>query len=159
MRSTSIYGGGLFGNSQPASQPSTGETVSNAGTDTASTPQRNIDQTELEVAWRKASNDLASIDRAINMRMESITPTLKSQTEIELPVGNQDVESFFRNHKNEIFSHLKKYIGEGPLQMTYKIVDTGGPQKILSPYEQMLEMTKQNPALNKLRETLGLTVE
>ena len=69
------------------------------------------------------------------------------------------MESFFRNHKDEIFSHLKKYIGEGPLQMSYRIVETGGPQKILSPYEQMLEMTKQNPALNKLRETLGLTVE
>lgn len=158
-KSTPIFEGGLFGGGTPA--PAQSEPTPSAPVDSAvqkSSSERHISQTDLEVAWRQASNEIAPFDRVISMRMESITPTLKSQTEIELAVGNQIVEDFFRTNKETILSHLKKHIGEDPLQMTYRIVETGGPQKILSPYEQMQEMSKQNPALGKLKDMLGLVV-
>ncbi len=158
-KSTSIFGGGLFGGDTPASSQSVPTpTAPVDSADKKSSSERHISQTDLEVAWRQASKEIAPLDRAISMRMESITPSLKSQTEIELAVGNQIVEDFFRTNKETILSHLKNHIGEGPLQMTYRIVDTGGPQKILSPYEQMQEMTKLNPALGKLKDMLGLVV-
>lgn len=156
VRSTSIFsGGGLF---HPSSAPQT-----------SSTQQDNVqkeeptlsikDQTSLELVWRKVANNLHSVDKVVANRMESIIPRLKSTSEIELEVANQNVEGFFRENKAIILEGFKQELGEGKLDIVFKQSENAGPQKILSSYEQLEEMGKINPSLNKLRETLELLLK
>ncbi len=105
------------------------------------------------------ASSLHSIDKVVATRMESIIPRLKSESEIEIEVANQNVESFFRENKSVILSGFKQELGEGQLDIVFKESENKGPQKILSTYEQLEEMGKQNPSLKKLRETLELVLK
>ena len=91
--------------------------------------------------------------------MESIIPRLKSTSEIEIEVANQNVETFFRENKAIILEGFKQELGSGKLDLVFRQSKNTGPQKILSSYEQLEEMGKLNPSLNKLRETMELLLK
>ncbi len=157
VRNTSIFSGGL-GLGRPSAVQANVENQSPA----QSKPEETLrikDQTSLELIWRKVASNLHSIDKVVATRMESIIPRLKSESEIEIEVANQNVESFFRENKSVILSGFKQELGEGQLDIVFKESENKGPQKILSTYEQLEEMGKQNPSLKKLRETLELVLK
>ncbi len=91
--------------------------------------------------------------------MESIIPRLKSTSEIEIEVANQNVETFFRENKAIILEGFKQELGSGKLDLVFRQSENTGPQKILSSYGQLEEMGKLNPSLNKLRETMELLLK
>lgn len=109
--------------------------------------------------WRKVASNLKSVDKVVATRMESIVPTLKDGTTIEIGVANQNVEGFFKENKGIIIDGFKKELGEGQLDIQLRQVESSGPQKILSSYEQLEKMSEQNPSLRKLKDVLGLAIK
>ena len=92
-------------------------------------------------------------------RMASIIPTLQREGVIEIECANQNVENFFKSYIPMIISGFKQELGEGKLEIALKKGEVSGPQKILSSYEQLEEMSKMNPSIRKLKEHLGLMLQ
>ena len=118
-----------------------------------------IDQTSVEVAWHTVAQEIGATDRFISSRMESVVPKLLEQDKIGIEVANQNVEDFFKTNRIGILNGMKKVLGISNLEMVMKEVESSGPTRILSPYEQMQKMEEQNPALKKLQETLMLVIK
>ena len=118
-----------------------------------------IDQTSVEVAWHTVAQEIGATDRFISSRMESVVPKLLEQDKIGIEVANQNVEDFFKTNRIGILNGMKKVLGISNLEMVLKEVESSGPTRILSPYEQMQKMEEQNPALKKLQETLMLVIK
>ena len=91
--------------------------------------------------------------------MASIIPTLQRDGVIEIECANQNVENYFKSNIPVIISGFKKELGEGQLEIVLKKGESNGPQKILSSFEQLEEMSKQNPSMQKLKEQLGLILQ
>lgn len=161
VRSTSI-----FHTSQPtpasssegSSTPSAVEASSKSTEATKPEPVV-IDQTSVEVAWHTVAQEIGATDRFISSRMESVVPKLLEQDKIGIEVANQNVEDFFKTNRIGILNGMKKVLGISNLEMVMKEVESSGPARILSPYEQMQKMEEQNPALKKLQETLMLVIK
>lgn len=157
VRSTAIFSGVGIGLGRPTATSSIPEQQAST---VKEEPTLSIkDQTTLELAWRKVASNLHSVDKVVATRMESIIPRLKSTSEIEIEVANQNVETFFRENKAIILEGFKQELGSGKLDLVFKQSENTGPQKILSSYEQLEEMGKLNPSLNKLRETMELLLK
>lgn len=158
MRSTSIFSGDGVGFGRSTTPSSSTQTKEQA--DSTSQATLHIkDQNTLELTWRKVAIHLQAIDKVVATRMESIIPRLKSENEIEIEVANQNVETFFRENKSIILEGFKREFGDGQLNIVFKQSENLGPQKILSTYEQLEEMSKINPSLKKLRDTLELIMK
>lgn len=117
-----------------------------------------IDQLTLLTAWKGMCSNKDVFDNATKMRIESVEPKLIDNNKFEISVANPNVELFFKQNKNTILNELSSQIDGHKMEMEIRIIESNGPQKILTPVEQVSEMITQNSSFGKLKDVLNLAL-
>ena len=113
-------------------------------------------QEELELQWMALCNRMPQEMIAIATRMKNMSPRITQFPNIEVLADNEIVLEEVNNIKKRIEGGLAKYLHNGQLQLHIRLAKVEEMKRILSKKEIYENMLKANPAIDKLRDALGL---
>ena len=113
-------------------------------------------QDELEFQWMSMCNRMPQKFSGIAARMKNMTPTITDFPKVEVVVENQIMLDQMQTIKGSIQNTLKLYLHNNGITLDMRLAEHNEQVKILSRREQFEEMSKQNPAIDKLRNLLDL---
>ena len=115
-----------------------------------------FNQHDLEFQWLSMCNRMPQKFSALSIRLKNITPQITDFPNVEIVVDNQILLGQIEEIKGNIASTLKKHLRNKDIVFNIKLVEHTEPIKILTRREQLEEMAKQNPAVEKLKNLLSL---
>ena len=118
--------------------------------------QNAFSQNDLEFQWMSMCNRMPQKLSGIAARMKNMTPTITDFPTVEVTVENQIMLDQMQAIKGSIQNTLKLYLHNNRITLTMRLAEHHEQAKVLSRREQFEEMSKQNPAINKLRGLLDL---
>ena len=92
----------------------------------------------------------------IATRMKNMNPTILDFPNLEVVVENQIQLDQMTTIKGSIVNTLKLYLQNKAITLNMRLAERQEQVKILTRREQFEEMSKQNPAVEKLRDMLDL---
>ena len=113
-------------------------------------------QEDLELQWMSMCNRMPQQLVSIAMRMKNMTPVITTMPKVEVVVGNELIRSEMEKIHGSIVSTLKMYLHNSNIQLDIRVDEHREEVKILTRREQFEELTKSNPAVEKLREAFDL---
>ena len=113
-------------------------------------------QDELEFQWMSMCNRMPQKLSGIAARMKNMTPTITDFPKVEVVVENQIMLDQMQVIKGSIQNTLKLYLHNNGITLDMRLAEHNEQVKVLSRREQFEEMSKQNPAIEKLRGLLDL---
>lgn len=131
---------------QPVAQPTT--TAQNA----PFTNDRLLD------AWAGLSN-LFKDEARLQAIIKTNAPKLISETECELILANPWQEQEFKKFGKQIMDHVRSVLHNDNLKLHLKIGEYKRSAAALTDEERFKQMTKINPSVQYLKESLGLTID
>ena len=113
-------------------------------------------QEELELQWMALCNRMPQAMVAIATRMKNMQPRITDFPNIEVLADNEIVMEEVNNIRTRIEGGLAKYLHNGQLKLHIRLAKMEEMKRILSKKEIYENMLKANPAIDKLRNALGL---
>ncbi len=113
-------------------------------------------QEELELQWMALCNRMPQDMVAIATRMKNMSPRITQFPNIEVLADNEIVLEEVNNIKKRIEGGLAKYLHNGQLKLHIRLAKVEEMKRIFSKKEIYENMLKANPAIDKLRDALGL---
>ena len=113
-------------------------------------------QQELELQWMSMCNRMPQKFSGIATRMKNMNPTILDFPNLEVVVENQIQLDQMTTIKGSIVNTLKLYLQNKAITLNMRLAERQEQVKILTRREQFEEMSKQNPAVEKLRDMLDL---
>lgn len=113
-------------------------------------------QNDLEFQWMSMCNRMPQKFSGIAARMKNMSPAITQFPNIEVVVENQIMLDQMQTIKGSILNTLKLYLHNNDITFNMRLAEHHEQIKILNRREQFEEMSKQNPAINKLRGLLDL---
>ncbi|MDD4970509.1 MAG: DNA polymerase III subunit gamma/tau [Paludibacter sp.] len=113
---------------------------------------------ELNKAWQQFADTIPEQGR-ITSFIKSTRPNLTSDTTFELIVSNVLQEKELKRLQQDIVEFLQERLHNSTIRMTLKIAEETEVQRANSPEDRFKIMAEQNPALEKLRNGLGLEID
>ncbi len=113
-------------------------------------------QQDLELQWMAMCNRMPQQLSGIAARMRNMAPTLTTMPAVEVVVDNELLLEQMDKIKGSIVNTLKLYLHNKAITLSIKVNEHHEKTRILTRREQYIEMSKSNPAVEKLRELLGL---
>ena len=132
-------------NSVPDSIPTTAQS-----TDTL------FSQEDLELQWLSMCNRMPQEYSGIATRMKNMNPVIVEIPQIEVTVDNELVRQEMEAFKNRIVKTLRNDLHNSMVTLEIRVVEHKQNVKILTRREQFELMTKENPAVDKLRQAFDL---
>jgi DNA polymerase-3 subunit gamma/tau len=93
---------------------------------------------------------------AMSSRMKNMIPKISTFPDIELLMDNQILLDQMQAIKGRIRSTLVKSLHNANIQLTMRLARADEVKRILTKRELFDEMRTKNPAIEKMRELLGL---
>ena len=118
--------------------------------------QNDFSQNDLEFQWMSMCNRMPQKLSGIAARMKNMTPTITDFPNVEVMVENQIMLDQMQAIKGSIQNTLKLYLHNNAIVLTMRLAEHHEQVKVLSRREQFEEMSRQNPAIEKLRGLLDL---
>ena len=113
-------------------------------------------QEDLELQWMALCNRMPQAMVAIATRMKNMSPRITEFPNIEVLADNEIVLEEVNNIKTRIEGGLAKYLHNGQLRLHIRLAKVEEMKRILSKKEIYENMLKANPAIDNLRNALGL---
>ena len=113
---------------------------------------------ELVKAWLQFADTIPEQGR-ITSFIKSTLPNLISDTAFELTVSNNLQEKELKRLQPDITAFIQQKLQNSLIRMTLKIVEETEVQRANSPEDRYKILAQQNPALDKLRNGLGLEID
>ena len=113
-------------------------------------------QQDLELQWMSMCNRMPQKLSGIATRMKNMNPTILDFPHLEVVVENQIQLDQMSTIKGSIVNTLKLYLQNNAITLDMRLAERQEQVKILTRREQFEEMSKQNPAVDKLRDLLDL---
>ncbi len=113
-------------------------------------------QEELELQWLSMCNRMPQEFSGIATRMKNMNPVIKLFPAIEVFVDNALVKQEMDDFKGRILKTLQNTLHNDGITLEITIVEHEGPVKPLTRREQFEIMSKENPAVEKLRQAFDL---
>ena len=113
-------------------------------------------QEDLELQWMALCNRMPQAMVAIATRMKNMSPRITEFPNIEVLADNEIVLEEVNNIKTRIERGLAKYLHNGQLRLHIRLAKVEEMKRILSKKEIYENMLKANPAIDNLRNALGL---
>ena len=137
----------------PAPQVRTVGTTAAAGT-----AEEDYIVTEKDICfyWHEFINLLPQEETATAQRMKLMRPKLLQDETFEVVVDNEQVKLYMAKIAPRIEEHLRKQLHNRKIAMNVRIAEPTDAMRIYSKPQQLQEMSRQNPALQKLTEVFGL---
>ena len=113
-------------------------------------------QDDLELQWLSMCNRMPQEFSGIATRMKNMNPVIKEFPAIEVIVNNALIKQEMEDFKGRIIKTLQNSLHNKAITLEITIVEQEGPVKILTRREQFEMMSKENPAVEKLRQAFDL---
>ncbi len=129
-----------------------------ADKDPSARPQQAFSSADLLHAW----NQLAESHKEENLGLFLAMTTGKTRLEentVFLSVDNAIQQDLVNEKKPELLSHLRKKLNNYAIQIETSIQSTDAKQKAYLPGEKLEVLIKKNPAVQQLKEALGLDLD
>ena len=127
---------------------------------TPGAPQQEQDatftQTELELQWMSMCNRMPQELSGIATRMKNMNPVITDFPHIEVIVDNSLVKQEMENFKGRIVKTLHNSLHNSAITLDIRVAEQQERAKILSRREQFELLSKENPAIEKLRQAFDL---
>ena len=122
-------------------------------TDESSAP---FTQIELKTEWNNMLNRMPQSMVGLVARLKNITPKLLDYPNVEVVVDNQILLNQLKQIQGRIRATLANDLKEPNLTLSLRLTQGSEVRKTLSKKELFEKMRKNNPAVEKLRESLDL---
>lgn len=113
-------------------------------------------QDDLEIVWLSMCNRMPQKYSAIAARMKNIRPRMSGMFQIEILADNQIILDQLTDIKGSIANTLRRDLKNSRIELTMRLAEQHEKVRILSDAEVFDEMSKKNPAVDKLREIFAL---
>ena len=120
------------------------------------TEHQEFSQADLEFQWMSMCNRMPQRLSGIAARMKNMRPTITVLPAVEVVVENQIMLDQMQAIKGSIQNTLKLYLHNVGITLEMRLAEHQEQVKVLTRREQFDEMSKQNPAIEKLRSLLDL---
>ena len=108
-------------------------------------------QEDLELQWMSMCNRMPQKLVAIASRMKNMTPVITTLPMVEVVVGNELIQAEMEKIRGSIVNTLKMYLHNSGIELIIRVDEHREEIKILTRGEQLEEIIKSNPAVEKLR--------
>ena len=129
------------------------------GTVSTTIPQQKnaqFSQEDLELQWMAMCNRMPQELSGIATRMKNMNPTITELPQIEVQVDNSLIKQEMEDFKGRILSTLKNGLQNENISLEIRIIEHQDQPKPLTRREQFEKLTKENPAIDKLRQVFDL---
>ena len=113
-------------------------------------------QEDLELQWMAMCNRMPQELSGIATRMKNMNPTITELPQIEVQVDNALIKQEMEDFKGRIVSSLRNGLQNESLSLEIVIVEQKERVKVMTRREQFEKLTKENPAIDKLRQVFNL---
>ena len=120
--------------------------------------QEPCSQDDLELQWMSMCNRMPQKLSGIAARMKNMNPVILELPQIEVVVPNEIVRDEMEQIRGSILNTLKLYLHNNAITMTMRVAKKEEREKILTRREQFEWMSRQNPAVEMLREAFDLVL-
>jgi DNA polymerase-3 subunit gamma/tau len=118
--------------------------------------KREFTQADLELQWMAMCNRMPQELSGIATRMKNMNPTITELPQIEVQVDNALIKQEMEDFKGRIVSSLRNGLQNESLSLEIVIVEQKEQVKVMTRREQFEKLTKENPAIDKLRQVFNL---
>ena len=119
--------------------------------------QSSFTQEDLELQWLSMCNRMPQQLVAIATRMKNMTPRITTLPAVEVVVSNELVKEELERIHGSIVNTLKLHLKNNAITLTVTVAQME-KVRVLTRSEQYEELSRQNPAVEKLRELLDLEI-
>ena len=113
-------------------------------------------QEDLELQWMAMCNRMPQELSGIATRMKNMNPIIKELPQIEVQVDNALIKQEMEDFKGRIVSSLRNGLQNESLSLEIVIVEQKEQVTVMTRREQFEKLTKENPAIDKLRQVFNL---
>ena len=113
-------------------------------------------QEDLELQWMAMCNRMPQELSGIATRMKNMNPTITELPQIKVQVDNALIKQEMEDFKGRIVSSLKNGLQNESLSLEIVIVEQKEQVTVMTRREQFEKLTKENPAIDKLRQVFNL---
>ena len=120
------------------------------------TENNQFSQEDLELQWMSMCNRMPQKLSAIATRMKNMNPKIGEFPNVKVMVDNQVILEQMQQIQKSILNTLKLYLSNTSITLELVLTKHEEAVRILSRREQFEEMSKEKPAVEKLREIMYL---
>ena len=113
-------------------------------------------QEDLELQWMAMCNRMPKELYGIATRMKNMNPVIIELPRIEVTVDNALIKQEMDDFRGRIVNTLKQSLQNAKITLDIRVAEHQEQAKILSRREQFELMSKENPAIEKLRQAFDL---
>ena len=113
-------------------------------------------QEDLELQWMAMCNRMPQELSGIATRMKNMNPIITEPPQIEVQVDNALIKQEMEDFKGRIVSTLRNGLQNESLSLEIRISEQKEQVKVMTRREQFEKLTKENPAIEKLRQVFNL---
>ena len=113
-------------------------------------------QDELDLQWRMMCNRMPQEFTGMAARMKNMRPKIINFPQVEIVIDNKILLDQITAIKHRIHATLARDLHNGNLQINFRLAKPEEVGKVLTKRELFDELRKNNPAIEKLRNILGL---
>ena len=113
-------------------------------------------QEDLELQWMAMCNRMPQELSGIATRMKNMNPIITELPQIEVQVDNALIKQEMEDFKGRIVSTLRNGLQNESLSLEIRISEQKEQVKVMTRREQFEKLTKENPAIEKLRQVFNL---
>jgi len=128
----------------------------NPGTAAEPPTDKAFTQNELERQWLSMCNRMPQQLIGIATRMKTMTPRITQMPQVEVEVPNQLVQAEMERIRGSIAATLKRDLNNQHIALTIRVAAKAPEERILTRRELFEQMSRQNPAVEQLRELFDL---
>ena len=113
-------------------------------------------QDDLELQWMSMCNRMPQEYSGIATRMKNMNPTITEFPQVEVVVDNTLIQQEMENFKGRIVKTLINSLHNEGLTLEIKVAELKNRVRLLTRREQFEALSKENPAVGKLRQEFDL---
>ena len=113
-------------------------------------------QEDLELQWMSMCNRMPQEYSGIATRMKNMNPTITEFPQIEVVVDNTLIQQEMENFKGRIIKTLINSLHNESLTLEIRVAEQKNRVRLLTRREQFEALSKENPAVEKLRQEFDL---
>ena len=117
---------------------------------------RRFTEAELGMQWTLMCNRMPQQLVGLAARLKNLTPHIADYPNIEVVLDNEILLGQINEIKGSIRATMRKTLGNADIDLTLRLADPGDMRRVFTKRELFDELRQRNPAIEKLREHLGL---
>lgn len=123
-------------------------------------PNTDFDEEELNLCWKKYAISIREEKPRLYSTLTSEVPVMKDNTTISFLVTNKLQQDLITEIKPDLLAYLSKELNNYGIQLETTIISVKNTEsKPYHPEEKFSRLAEKNPALNDLKQKLGLDFE